>query len=131
MGGLLYVGKVKELVKAICPAIAGSDLSGRWRINGKVDASNCGEGVRSINYIATVTAKGDQVNFTANGISRIGVINADKIRYTARYQEDGGTTNETGIITVNSETSVSGIQNWNWSNGQSSCGKNDFFGTKI
>ncbi len=131
-GGLVYVGQLNDLIQEICPAIVGSNLSGSWRILGEVDGRNCGEGIQATDNIATVNVNGDQVTFSMRGITRVGVLDADKIRYTDRYSEDGGTTNETGIITVNSETSISGVQDWSWSNGQYSCsGRTTFSGTKI
>lgn len=130
--GLSYVGQIDDLLEAICPDILSSNLSGSWRIIGEVDARNCGEGIQSINYIATVATEGDQVTFTAGGVTRKGVLSGDTIRYTVRYPEDGGTTNETGTITINNETNINGIQDWKWSNGQFSClGRSTFSGTKI
>ena len=129
--GLLYVGQVDDLIETICPAMETS-LAGSWIITGEVDARSCGEGVQSINYTATVTTDGDQVTFTAGGVTREGELDEDKIRYTVSYSEDGGTTNETGTITVNNETSIKGVQDWRWSNGQFSCsGKSTFSGSKI
>ena len=130
--GLLYVGQLDDLLEEICPDSGDSNLSGSWRITGQVDARNCGEGIQSINYIATVATDGDQVTFTAGGITRKGVLDEDKIRYSVSYPEDGGTTKETGTITINNETSINGVQDWNWSNGQFSCaGRSTFSGTKI
>ena len=131
-GGLFYVGKLNELIQEICPAVEVPNLSGSWRIIGEIDARNCGEGIQATDNIATVTVDGSQVTVTFRGVTRAGVLDEDKIRYTVSYPDDGGTTQETGEITINNETSITGSQSWSWSNGQFGCsGTGTFSGTKL
>lgn len=130
--GLFYVGQVSDLLEEICPDTGESNLTGSWRITGEVDARACGEGIQATDEIATVTVDGNQVTVTYRGITRAGLLDADTIRYSVSYPDDGGTTSETGTIIINSLTSITGKQSWNWTDGRFSCsGTGTFSGTKI
>jgi hypothetical protein len=116
----LLIGMPLILILAILAVSSGAsadscvNVAGTWKVDSWVDATECGEGQYPDSITFTVTQEGCSIHVTSgSGTYYDGTVSGTGIHLVGWYEEDGGSTQETGDLTVDGNT-ISGMTNWTW-----------------
>lgn len=103
-----------------------SGVQGKWRILEFINAENCGEETRSLQYdlrVVHATPQGIDDLFVIAPAGEFSATMHDRVlNWSGSYAEDGGTVS-TDIEVAFSESlnTLEGQATWTWTNGQQSC----------
>jgi hypothetical protein len=104
------------------PVVATYDATGIWRYSTSEHWATCPEGPEAPETrIIAITQNRNTFRFVGyNGI-QLGLLSGATYTCTISYAEDEGTTTESIVLALSSNTSGSGATRWTWTDGEYSC----------
>jgi hypothetical protein len=103
------------------PAATTYDATGIWDYSTFNDWNDCGDPIISEADSVSVTQDGNTFRFVEQGIPQSGLASEKTYIAVSAYPEDQGTTTESILFTLSSNTSGNGTSNWVWSDGIDLC----------
>jgi hypothetical protein len=97
------------------------DATGIWDYSTSRDWNNCGDPIVSEGGSVSITQNGNTFRFVEQEMPQSGLASLKTYIAVSAYPEDEGTTTESILLTLSSNTSGDGTINWVWTDGIETC----------